>query len=183
MPDNVLIGAAFLILLIVIFLGARANRKRLAAKVPAESLEFEGEPPEPIDTKMQVDNIRYHEGVLEVKCSGEYGVGSDGNPSADLLAKKIALWIADHPDRPVVQIDVDYSEVDYSWGDGPLSSMFPFIAEGVTKIRLIASSQNRESLESLVGTPGRFEVVAEDDRTTLDHSAQNVVRIETHPRL
>jgi hypothetical protein len=112
----------------------RAYRKGLAAKISAESLEFQDELSEAIDTKMQVDDINYREGMLQVKCSGEYGVGSDGNPSADLLAKYIALWIADHPDQPVAQIDVDYSEVDYSWGDGPVSSMFPFVAKGVTKI-------------------------------------------------
>ncbi len=108
---------------------------------------------------MQVDRLEYRDGLLEVKCSGEYGVGSDGNPSAELLGESIALWIANHPSHPVAQIDVDYTEVDYSWCDGLLSSMFPYLAQGVAKIRLIASSQNRKSLEELVGTSGFVEVV------------------------
>lgn len=71
---------------------------------------------------MEVDDLNYRDGVPYVKCSGEYGVGSDGNPSAELLENVIAQWITEH--HPVTQIDVDYSEVDYSWGDGPLSSAF-----------------------------------------------------------
>ena len=101
---------------------------------------------------MQVNALDYRDGALEVKCSGEYGVGSEGNPSAELVRVSIERWIADHPDQPVAQIDVDYTDVDYTWGDGPVSSMVPFLARGIASCRIIAGLQNCQSPEELVAT-------------------------------
>ena len=55
-----------------------------------------------------------------------------------------------HPEAKVEQIDVDFAGVDYSWGDGPVSSLVIFVTKGVTNIRYIASSQNCKPLENLI---------------------------------
>jgi len=110
---------------------------------------------------MQIDTVEFSESVLRVKCSGPFGVGSEGNPSGRLLKLSIERWIATNPEERVKQIDIDYSDVDYTWGDGPLWSIVPFIQQGVTKIRLIAGSQNWKSLENLVGASGLPWVVVE----------------------
>jgi hypothetical protein len=77
---------------------------------------------------MQVDNIDFIDSVLVVKCSGVFGIGSEGNPSGSLLTKSIDEWMLSHPDERVEELVIDYSDVEYSWGDGPVSSMIPFIS-------------------------------------------------------
>ena len=111
--------------------------------------------------KMRIDTIEFSESVLRMKCSGPFGIGSEGNPSGRLLKQSIESWITSHPGEHVKQIDIDYSDVEYTWGDGPLSSIIPFIQQGVIKIRLIGGSQNWKSLENLVGASGLPWVVVE----------------------
>ena len=81
---------------------------------------------------MEILGLSYRDGVLEVICSGRYGVGSEGNPSGRLVATSIEGWMADHPDQPVSRVTVDYRKVDYSWGDGPIWSVIPLFRRGVT---------------------------------------------------
>ena len=113
---------------------------------------------------MQIDGLFHRDRVLSVKCSGRFGIGSEGNPSAELLKSSIQHWIDAHPGVLIEQLDIDYSKVEYSWGDGPLWSAYPLVRRGVKKIRLIASAQNQAALESLV-TESRmpwFVVVPQD---------------------
>jgi hypothetical protein len=110
---------------------------------------------------MQIDAVEFSESVLRVKCSGPFGIGSAGNPSGRLLNQSIERWITTHPGERVKQIDIDYADVDYTWGDGPLWSIVPFILQGIIKIRLIGGSQNGKSLENLVRTSGLPWVVVE----------------------
>ena len=99
---------------------------------------------------MQVTRLEFNEGTLVVTCDGEHGVGSDGRPSAGLLKSTIESWLQNHPGQSVAQIDVDYTDVNYSWGDGPVSSMIGFSRQGKTRIRLIAGPDNFEALAGLV---------------------------------
>jgi hypothetical protein len=55
-----------------------------------------------------------------------------------------------HPGERVEQLVIDYANVKYSWGDGPVSSVIPFVKRGVTKIRLIAGRRNLKPLQELV---------------------------------
>jgi hypothetical protein len=103
---------------------------------------------------MTIDSVDYTDPVLRVMCSGPYGVGSKGNPSAKVLRETIENWMDAHPELRVEQIEIDYTDVEYFWGDGPVSSVLPLIKRGVTRIRLIASSQNRAALQSLVDYSG-----------------------------
>ena len=101
---------------------------------------------------MEIDKGTYsrESGTLRVECSGEFGVGTAGNPSGDLLTQAIRRWIAEHKDGPVVEIEIDYSCVDYSWGDGPVSSMVPLFSDGIAKCRIIASADNCGPLKNLL---------------------------------
>lgn len=99
---------------------------------------------------MNVTGLEFVDGALKVTCSGKYGEGSKGQPSAEQVRSSIERWIEGHPDQSVTRIDVDYTDVDYSWGDGPVSSLVQFYKRGVSKMRIIASRKNLDSLEGLV---------------------------------
>lgn len=99
---------------------------------------------------MQIDSLEFRDSILSVKCSGVFGIGTDGNPSGMLLSKSIKAWMENHPESKVEQICVDFTEVDYTWGDGPVSCLVIFIARDVTRIHYIASHLNRKPLENLI---------------------------------
>jgi len=101
---------------------------------------------------LEIDTITYSAecGILSVKCSGKFGVGSGGNPSAELLMGTIKQWMSDHPEQSVTEIEIDYTRVDYAWGDGPVWSMVGLLDQGVDKFRLIGSSSNCDSLKGLL---------------------------------
>jgi len=103
---------------------------------------------------MQIDAIKLTDGVLRVKCSGTHGVGSEGNPSGLALTQAVERWISTHPQDTIDELEVDYTDVAYSWGDGPVSSVVPFVKRGITRIRLIAGAENRQALEALVSGCG-----------------------------
>jgi hypothetical protein len=101
---------------------------------------------------MQIDSLNFHDSILKVKCSGVFGVGSEGNRSGILLKKSIEDWMESHPGAKVNQIEIDLTNVSYSWGDGPISSLIVFLTRGVSRIRLIAGPQNRNALQTLIDT-------------------------------
>ncbi len=101
---------------------------------------------------MEIETVTYapDSGMLRVKCSGRFGQGSEGRPSGELLARTVERWIADHADQRVQVVQVDYTEVDYSWGDWPVSSLVPFVRHGVARCHLIAGPSNYDSLKGLL---------------------------------
>jgi len=99
---------------------------------------------------MKIDTIEFNDSVLTLRCSGTFGIGSEGNPSGILITESVEGWMLSHPGENVEQLVVDYTNVEYSWGDGPLSSVIPIIKRGVAKVLLVPSVRNRESLETLV---------------------------------
>ena len=50
---------------------------------------------------MEIDEAIYspESGTLRVKCSGEFGLGADGNPSGELLTRTIRRWVSDHKEE------------------------------------------------------------------------------------
>jgi hypothetical protein len=100
---------------------------------------------------MQIVTVTYDSGVLHVKCAGEFGVGSAGNSSAERIVRTIQRWMSRRAE-PVSEIEIDYTDVTYVWGDGPVSSMIPFFSQGVVKCRVIASPQNWEPLKTLLSS-------------------------------
>jgi hypothetical protein len=100
---------------------------------------------------VHIDSILYEDQKLTVRCSGEFGEGSQGQPSADLLNACLSRWMDDHTENRVGVIEVDLRDVDYCWGDGPLSSTVSFVLRrGVSLIRLVASAGNAQSVRDLV---------------------------------
>jgi hypothetical protein len=101
---------------------------------------------------VDIDALSYspETGILTVKCRGRFGVGSEGNPSSELLTRTIEDWILNHGNARVTEIEVDYADVNYSWGDGPVSSMVPFLRQGVARFHLIASPSNHDALKGLL---------------------------------
>jgi hypothetical protein len=101
---------------------------------------------------MEIVTIAYgpESGILMLKCRGLFGVGSKGQPSGELLARTIEHWIAEHAGKRLNEIEVDYSEVDYAWGDWPVSSMVLFLRHGVERFHLVAGPANYAALRSLV---------------------------------
>jgi hypothetical protein len=91
-------------------------------------------------------------GILRLKWRGRFGVGSEGEPSSELLAGTIEGWLANHAAERVEEIEVDYTDVDYSSGDGPVSSIIPFVRRGVMPFRLLPSSSNCDALKGLLGS-------------------------------
>ncbi len=116
---------------------------------------------------MKIDAVTYDSGsgTLEVNCSGRFGVGTEGQPSVDRLSRIVERWLADHPEKPVTEIEIDYTSVDYSWGDGPVSSVLSFMRQGVAKFRFIGSSSNCDSFKNLLDGCNLpwFELVRSDE--------------------
>ena len=114
---------------------------------------------------MRVNGISFGSEVLRAECSGQWGIGSEGNSSCQLLTAAIERWMEDHPAHHVSTIEVDYRAVDFRWGDGPVSSLVPFFGQRIESFRLVASPANKEALLRLIQTcqsPG-FEVVDPGD--------------------
>ena len=101
-------------------------------------------------TEMQINSLHCNDAVLMVICAGTFGVGSEGNPSGRLLKEAIERWMLAHPGDRVEQAVIDFAHVDYTWGDGPVWSLLPFIKSGLTKVRLKASVQNWKPLDELI---------------------------------
>jgi hypothetical protein len=99
---------------------------------------------------MRIDEIACENDVLTVRCSGVFGAGSEGNPSTALLRDSIKSWLQEHRGNPLAEIELDLSNVEYVWGDGPVSSMLPFVAAGVSRVRIISSPDNRDALQNLI---------------------------------
>src|SRR5262245_45572842 len=99
---------------------------------------------------MEVDVLSYspETQVLMVKCSGRFAMGSAG--VSEPLLPAVKRWIVSHADSRVTEIVVDFREVEYSWGDGPVSSMVSLLHHGVSRFRFLASPSNQDALTSLI---------------------------------
>ena len=116
---------------------------------------------------MEIVTVRHNPQsmTLTVSCSGRFGVGSRGNVSGDLIARTVKGWIAANSKQQLAVIEVDYTRVEYAWGDGPVSSLVVFIQHGIQRFRLIAGPSNSNSLKNLLEScrlPG-FELVRKDE--------------------
>ncbi|MFM7162203.1 MAG: hypothetical protein ACKO3P_17760 [Planctomycetaceae bacterium] len=53
-------------------------------------------------------------------------------------------------DQAVREIVVDFSDVDYRWGDAPLACFLPLIRKGVQRVRFLPGPNSASALESLL---------------------------------
>jgi anti-anti-sigma regulatory factor len=112
-------------------LGRSAGGAGMSESVKIESVASEGE-------------------ALIVRCSGVFGVGSQGNPSGKLMAQATESWMAENPSQQVKEIVLDFAAVDYFMSDGVVAFLFPFIKMGVNRFRFLSSQGNHEALEGIV---------------------------------
>jgi len=98
---------------------------------------------------IRVDSIQSADTVLTVRCSGEVAIGSASVTSMRPVGDAVERWIHEHPDRPVLEIVVDFTTVDYQWGDAPVSCFTALVKRGVQRIRFLAQAGTAEALESL----------------------------------
>ena len=96
---------------------------------------------------MRIESIHGADGVLSVRCTGTVGIGSESTASLRPVGEALAGWIREHHVREIV---VDFTEVDYRWGDAPVACFMPFLREGVQRIRFLAGTGNAQALESLL---------------------------------
>ena len=100
-----------------------------------------------IETKI----IDYSDKILRIKCSGDYGIGSEGNQSAEKVRKTIESWLKNNQVK-TASLEIDYRDVHYEWGDGPISSIVPFlrVLKVNQKIRFIVNERNKNAISNLV---------------------------------
>jgi hypothetical protein len=79
------------------------------------------------------------------------GIGTGGIASMRPVSDALAGWMAEHPDDSVKEIFMDFTDVDYRWGDAPVSCLIPFIRQGVQHVHFVASGSSAPALESLLG--------------------------------
>ncbi len=113
---------------------------------------------------MEVADSSISSNALRIACAGEYGVGSDGNPSGELVRGVIEQCLQESPSL-VSEIIIDFTEVDYEAGDGPVSSVMPAVERGL-RITYIVGKANREPMNALLLASGLSEwikVVGEEE--------------------
>ena len=105
---------------------------------------------------MKIDKTHIEDTTLTIVCSGKFGIGSQGNPSAHLIYVEIKSFLDDN-DLKITQIEIDFRRVEYEWGDGPLSAIMPFMSKNL-QIKFLASQENSKSLHSLFEQSGMLNL-------------------------
>lgn len=72
-----------------------------------------------------------NEGRLRITCSGVFGVGAEGNLSGRILGDAIKR-LMDGEAEPPSEVVIDFTDVEYEWGDGPAWSVLPWAVKGLT---------------------------------------------------
>ena len=101
---------------------------------------------------MRVESIDGAEGVVSVRCTGTVAIGSESIASMRPVGDALARWMREHPDQPVREVVVDFTDVDYQWGDAPVACFMPFILKGIQHVRYLAGSASAPALEGLVAS-------------------------------
>ena len=119
---------------------------------------------------MRVESIDVAEDLLRVRCSGTVAIGTESIASMRPVADALTAWMSEHPDHPVRVISVDFREVDYRWGDAPVSSLLPFVRQGVQQFVYLASRKSAPALETLISIANMpwFSVERQDVRKDIE---------------
>jgi len=102
-------------------------------------------------TSSRGESIEGAEGVLRVRCSGTVGIGTESVDSMRSLTDAVASWMGQYPDDFVRDIVVDFTDVDYRWGDAPVSCLLPFFRQGIQRVHYVATASSALALETLQG--------------------------------
>ena len=90
-------------------------------------------------------------------CSGRFGIGSEGNYSAKLIQKEIEQIIS-KPDLQITEVEIDFLNVEYEWGDGPISAISSVLNDRL-KIKYFVNEQNAQPLINLFDQSGFREII------------------------
>ena len=98
---------------------------------------------------MRVALTQAADGVLRVCCTGTVGIGTESTASMQPVSQAIHDWMHEHRGETVREIEVDFRDVDYRWGDAPVACFVPFLRDGVQQFRFLAGASSGPALESL----------------------------------
>ncbi|HEX5138937.1 MAG TPA: hypothetical protein VFY93_18345 [Planctomycetota bacterium] len=99
---------------------------------------------------MQVESVHGAHGVLSIRCSGTVGIGFASTASLRPLGAVISGWMRVQEEEAVREIVVDFTNVDYRWGDAPVACFLPFVRRGVERVRFRAGPRSAKALRSLL---------------------------------
>ncbi len=83
---------------------------------------------------MKIEGIEFRDAVLSVKCSGTYGIGSEGTSSSRLVTAALKRWMQSHPTDIVEQVVVDYRVLTINGETAPCRPCFPFLVRGSARL-------------------------------------------------
>jgi len=101
---------------------------------------------------MRIIETSVRNGCLRIACAGPFGVGSEGNPSGHLLKRTLETAL-DAPDPGINEVVIDFTEVEYEWGDGPAWAVWPAFRRNL-KVRYVARGTAGKSLAELFRVTG-----------------------------
>ena len=96
---------------------------------------------------MKIESVSSEGAILTVQCSGVFRVSSESMSPGNLITGAINRWMIENPNKQLEEIVLDFTLVDYVWGDGVLWSLLQFKKRGVSKFRLLSSPKNHKTLE------------------------------------
>ena len=104
------------------------------------------------------------DGVARIRCAGVFGVGSAGNPSGHVLKAALEELLGGHEGEASAVV-VDFTEVEYQWGDGPVWAVYPAWRRGL-HVTYLARGQVAAALRGLVEAtgPGDWISIQPDSR-------------------
>ena len=82
------------------------------------------------------DSIFNKDSELIINCSGEFGEGSNSAPAGNIVAEQIGKWISANPNIRIKCVEIDFSKVNYEWGDGPMIIVVAAYKNNIEKIRI-----------------------------------------------
>ena len=94
--------------------------------------------------------------VLKIICSGEFGIGSNGNPRG----AAISSIIEEHFKKKGNEIDsiiIDFQNVDYEWGDGIIWSVYRAFYNKQIPVTYYANLNNAKYIQSAISAFGETE--------------------------
>jgi len=101
---------------------------------------------------MKIDKTIINGSTLSIICSGRFGIGSEGNSSAQLIRNELESAIH-NTDNKITEIEIDFRMVEYEWGDGPITAIMSVINPDL-KIKYLANEQNTQPLNNLLSQSG-----------------------------
>jgi hypothetical protein len=89
---------------------------------------------------------------LSLTCAGRFGIGSLGNSPGEQLRAAVDEAVVSAP--ALTDVTIDFTAVEYEWGDGPLSALVGPVLRRRLRVTYLARDAVRASLEGLFASSG-----------------------------